>query len=293
MLNDNTFIPEKIIQIGAGGTGSRICDEMRYFIRGNFTQLLNTEYTIVDHDTLSASNLNRQLYFLHEVSNKTKGQIMVERYRDMIRINQIPEPINADTVDRVFDETTLNKKLLVIVSADNGLVVKQVIQHLKENAKNDWFWIFTGANLVKSEMCGREVNVGAGQAYAYGVVGGTPLFPIAPTETLTDIMSLTGFGPTSDGQGCGVDGQSGAQTPLMNQMCATATMTIISTFFEQGIFIPSIYFVGGQNWTIGDTLNIEDILSNTLPEGSEEGHVELDVEDVIGVETQTVEELVW
>lgn len=265
-IQDKAFVPEAIIQIGAGGVGSRLADELRYFMRGNYQELASTWLTVVDHDTLSPRNLNRQLYFPHEVSNKSKGQILVERYLDSIKINQIPEAVNLETLPFIFSEEVLNKKILVICAADNGLVVKQVIEYLLANAKNDWLWIFTGAQLIDTEINGYSVQTGSGQAYAYGVINETPLFPIPPTETLTDIMSLTGFGPSSTGQGCGVDAQSGAQTPLMNDSCVNATMTIINMFFTQGLFIPCIYFTDGKEWIFGDAISLESLLSSSIPE---------------------------
>jgi hypothetical protein len=265
MIHELSFIPEQIFLIGAGGVGSRICAELAFFVRGNYTQLGNTWTTVVDHDHVSASNLNRQLYYPHEVSNVSKGQILTLRYKDMFRINQIPEAINAETISRIFDEDVLSKRILVICAADNGLVVKQTFEHIIANAQNDYLITFTGANLRETQVAGETTSTGQGQAYAYGVVRGTPLFPAPPSETLLDIMSLSGFGPSVSGRNCGVDDTSGAQTPLMNQTCATATMTILNFFFEKGIFIPSIYFQDGVEFTFADHIPLESLEDSQLP----------------------------
>ena len=271
-FSQHSFIPNKIIQIGAGGVGSRIVPEITFFIRGNFDVLRNTEYIIVDHDRVSASNLNRQSFFYHEVSDQTKGQIMVNRYRDMVNISQIPEPVNSDTLPRIFDNKILGEKLLVILSADNGLVVKQVLEHLIQNARSDWYFVFTGANLVEREVGGTSIQTGEGQAYSYGVVNGTPLFLQTPYEIIPDIMATQGYGPTSTGQNCGVDQQSGAQTPLMNQSCALYVMMLIQSFFEKGLFCPAIYFTNSMSVNFGDWRAVEDILQpvNLEEEAAEE-----------------------
>ncbi len=264
-ISDHAFKPDEIFLVGAGGSGSRICDEMRYFLRGNYRDLPNTHLTIVDHDRLSARNLNRQMYFPWEISDKSKGQILVERYKSSMKVRQIPEPINADTISQILNTSVLSRKVLVICAADNGLVAKQTITHLLENAQNDWLWVFTGAQMVSEIVDEVEVQTGSGQAYSYGVVNGTPLFPAQPTETLTDIMSITGFGPSATGLNCGVDDTSGAQTPLMNHSCAVATMTIINMFFSQGVFIPAIYFVDGVKWDVADGISVEKLMRNSIP----------------------------
>jgi hypothetical protein len=260
-FSPDAFIPDEIIQIGAGGVGSRLAFDISFFMRGNFDALKNTTYTIVDHDRVSPSNLSRQMFFYHEISDQTKGQILVNRFRDMVRIQQIPEPINQETLPLIFNEEKLRKKLLVIMAADNGLVVKQVITKLLADAKNDWLWLFTGANLVEEEIAGKTVQTGQGQAYAYGVMNNTPLFPTPPTEVLLDIMETTGFGPTSTGQNCGVDVQSGAQTPLMNNACAYLTMMLIQSFFEKGLFGSAAYFTNGVSVDFGDFRPISEIIA--------------------------------
>lgn len=280
MIHEHSFKPELIIQIGAGGTGCRITSELCFFIRGNHTELANTKYIIVDHDHVSESNLSRQVYFPHEV-NRSKGMVLVDRYKSLIPINQIPEPINSTTITRVFNEQVLARKLLVICSADNSLVVKQVLEHLSNNATNDWYWIFTGANLVQETIAGTDIQTGAGQAYAYGKVNGLPLYPLPPTEVLTDIMQATGFGPSSTGQGCGVTESSGAQTPVMNDSCCSYTMQLINMFFEHGIFIPSVYFVDGVSVTYGDPISVSSLFENTAPTEAVDTEPELEVSSVV------------
>jgi hypothetical protein len=281
MIHNLAFVPEEIFLIGAGGVGSRLASELAFFVRGNFTNLNRTWTTIVDHDHVSSSNLNRQLYFPHEVSNVPKGQVLVNRYKDLYLIKQIPEAINADTISRVFSTEVLAKKVLVICAADNGLVVKQTFEHIIANAENDYLIVFTGANLKNIDLSESvSVNTGAGQAFAYGVVRGTPLFPAPPSETLLDIFALTGYGPSVTGRNCGVDDTSGAQTPLMNQSCATYTMTILNYFFEKGIFIPSIYFTDGVEVVFGDHINLSTLESSDVPQAVVEADEEVDPDEL-------------
>lgn len=265
MIDSNTFVPKNIFVIGAGGTGSRVIPELAFFVRGNFSELRSSMTTIIDHDFVSAANLSRQMYFPFEVGTQSKGLVMAKRYRDLFPVKQIPEAINAETIRLIFSEEVLAEKNLIVLCADNGLVVKQVFEYMMENATEDYLVVFTGANLREKTIQGVDTTMGCGQSFAYGVVKGVPLFPAPPTETLLDIMSSTGFGPSVTGPGCGVDASSGAQTPLMNLHCAASTMTIINYFFEKGIFIPSIYFEDGYEWVYADHIKVADLFSNSLP----------------------------
>lgn len=263
-FNSNSFVPQEIVQVGAGGTGSRMADEARYFIRGNWQEIGSAWHTIVDYDSLSESNLQRQLYFKHEVGDLTKGQILTNRYRDLVRMRQIPEPINADTISRIFNSERLSRKLLIFCCADNGLVVKQVIEYMLNNAQNDYLIVYMGSKLVSRDIDGAQCDVGTGQAWAYGQLNGQPLYPATPYETLPDVMRLEGFGPTPTGQNCGVDDTSGAQTPLMNDSCVVYAMTIVNLFFEHGVFMPAIYFTNGVETIYGDPINLATLNSRQV-----------------------------
>lgn len=245
LIHPLAFVPQQIYQIGCGGTGSRLVSELRFFIRGFFQDFRRVEdfsYTLIDFDRLTASNFQRQDFFPWEISDKTKGQILVERYRDTVPIKQIPEPVNAETVGRIFSPEVLSKKTLVVISADNFLVVKQVFEHFLASATNDWLAIFTGGSEIQETVGGHSVNVCSGQAYQYGVVRGVPLFPILPQNALPDVFAVNGFGPAATGQGCGVDADGGAQTSLQNLVCVAHTMSLLNAFFKHGYFMPCIYF---------------------------------------------------
>jgi hypothetical protein len=256
-----TFVPDEIIQIGCGGTGSRLVEELKFWVRGNLVDLPRSfYYTLVDFDTVGDSNLNRQLFYPWDLG-KSKAHVFVERLRNLIKIRQIPEPINQDTVNFIFDEERLNKKLVVICSADNPLVVKQVMLKLLADARNDYLWIFTGASLVNHTLhTGEYLETGVGQAYAYGVVNQTPLFPVPPNEALLDIMRAVGYGPTSTGNNCGVTTSGGAQTPLMNHSCVNAVLQIFNALFKHGKFIPAIYFVDGVSTTYAEAIDVATLM---------------------------------
>lgn len=267
-INESAFKPDLITIIGAGGSGSRVITEMAPFLRGHYRALPSTSLRVVDYDVLSESNFARQYYYPFESLGKPKGQIMVERLNGLIPISQIPEPVNGDTIHNIFSEEILAKKNLVLVTADNFLVAKQVYEKLASSATNDWLWIFTGARLRESQIPGisRMTTSGHGQAIAYGEVRGVPLYPIKPPELIPDVFAAEGFGPNTDSQGCGVSSDSGAQTPLMNLSCCLCVMQLLCQYFENGIFRPSIYFIDGQSFVFGDATDVAELYQTEIPE---------------------------
>ena len=78
MLGDGLvekLMSKNILVIGLGGVGG-ICAEM--IVRAGIGKL-----TIVDNDTIDASNINRQIPALHSTINKSKAQVLAARLLDI------------------------------------------------------------------------------------------------------------------------------------------------------------------------------------------------------------------
>lgn len=74
-----------IIVFGLGGVGSFAVEALARAGVG--------ELTLVDHDTVSLTNLNRQLYALHSTMGRWKAEVACERVRDInpdCRVHVIP-----------------------------------------------------------------------------------------------------------------------------------------------------------------------------------------------------------
>ena len=65
----------RVLLFGVGGVGSFAAEAL---VRGAIGHL-----TLVDHDTVRASNLNRQLLALHSTLGRPKVEVMAERLRDI------------------------------------------------------------------------------------------------------------------------------------------------------------------------------------------------------------------
>ena len=75
-----------VIVFGLGGVGSFAVEALARAGVG--------ELTLVDHDTVSLTNLNRQLYALHSTLGRWKAEVACERVRDInpgCRVHVIPE----------------------------------------------------------------------------------------------------------------------------------------------------------------------------------------------------------
>ena len=88
---------KKVAIFGLGGVGSWCCEALG---RAGVGQL-----ALIDHDTVSESNLNRQLVALHSTIGQPKAAVMAARLRDInpdIKVTEYPlfyMPENADQID--------------------------------------------------------------------------------------------------------------------------------------------------------------------------------------------------
>lgn len=88
-----------IAVFGIGGVGSYAAESL---VRTGVGTL-----TIVDFDTVSVSNLNRQLPALHSTIGKTKVSVMEERLKDInpdLKIHSISSLFNAGSLDACFSQ---------------------------------------------------------------------------------------------------------------------------------------------------------------------------------------------
>ena len=117
----DTLARARVIIFGIGGVGGAVAEGLARCGVGAID--------LVDHDTISETNLNRQLAALHSTVGKPKAQVMAERIRDInptcqVRAHQCL--YLADTKDRfdlkqydyVIDAVdTVTAKLLIVSEA--------------------------------------------------------------------------------------------------------------------------------------------------------------------------------
>jgi len=92
MLGDDLvekLMSKNVLVVGLGGVGG-ICAEM--IVRAGIGKM-----TIVDNDTIDASNINRQIPALHSTVSKSKAQVLADRLLDI-------NPLLSLTILAVFVE---------------------------------------------------------------------------------------------------------------------------------------------------------------------------------------------
>ena len=88
-----------VLVFGLGGVGSYTVEALARAGVGSLT--------IVDKDTVSLSNINRQLYALHSTVGRYKTEVARERILDInpdCRVNTITEFVTMENIDMFFSE---------------------------------------------------------------------------------------------------------------------------------------------------------------------------------------------
>lgn len=111
----------RVAVFGLGGVGSYVTEALARCGVGSLT--------LVDHDSVSVTNINRQLYALHSTVGRSKAQVAKERIADIsgdILVNTYETFYNADTAelfdfhmyDYIVDAIdTVTSKILLIENA--------------------------------------------------------------------------------------------------------------------------------------------------------------------------------
>ena len=143
-----------IAVFGLGGVGSYVAEALARCGVGSLT--------LVDHDTVSVTNINRQLYALHSTIGRAKVQVAKERIRDInedILVHIYETFYNEDTAslfdfqmyDYVVDAIdTVSSKLLLIETAKKYGV--PIISCMGTGNKMDPFR-FEIADISKTSVC--------------------------------------------------------------------------------------------------------------------------------------------
>ena len=111
-----------ILVVGVGGVGAYAAEML---VRAGIGKM-----TIADSDTISESNINRQLIALHSTVGRVKTDVLAERLKDInpeLQLTVIPEYIKDEKTDEILDSEhfdyvvdaidTLSPKLALIKGA--------------------------------------------------------------------------------------------------------------------------------------------------------------------------------
>ena len=88
----------RVLVLGLGGVGSYVVEALARAGVG--------ELTLVDGDTVSLSNINRQLFALHSTVGRLKTEVAAQRVLDIApdcRVNVVSEYITPENIDCLFE----------------------------------------------------------------------------------------------------------------------------------------------------------------------------------------------
>ena len=97
---------KKVAIFGLGGVGSWCCEALG---RAGVGQL-----ALIDHDTVSESNLNRQLVALHSTIGQPKAAVMAARLRDINPDIKVTETIPSISI--IFSTKNSSSRIAMLPS---------------------------------------------------------------------------------------------------------------------------------------------------------------------------------
>ena len=124
----NKIQNKNILIVGVGGVGGYTLETL--------ARMGIEHFTIVDHDKIEESNLNRQIISLHSNIGKYKIEVCRERLLDInpnIKINTFKEFIDKDNINNLFNaeydfivdacDTVTTKVLLIKYAKNNNIPI--------------------------------------------------------------------------------------------------------------------------------------------------------------------------
>ena len=131
------FVPNKILIIGCGGTGSRLVPLLAQFIK-TCAWVLNPEITLVDDDIVEEKNLFRQNFISPDVG-RPKAEVLANRYSRAFNINisAIQERINNPNTTSILKTSSIkevisshNKNSIIILCVDSPQARRDILDTL-------------------------------------------------------------------------------------------------------------------------------------------------------------------
>jgi tRNA A37 threonylcarbamoyladenosine dehydratase len=122
---DNLYFLEHkhVLIAGIGGVGSFVAEAI---VRAGIGKV-----TLIDHDVVSESNINRQLIALHSTIGQAKVEVMQQRALDInpeLQITTINEFITPENVDEILTNTSFNYVLDCIDSISSKVALVTACQ---------------------------------------------------------------------------------------------------------------------------------------------------------------------
>ncbi|MCG2865303.1 MAG: HesA/MoeB/ThiF family protein [Vulcanisaeta sp.] len=196
----------RVAVIGLGGLGSLVT---LYLVGAGVGEL-----TIVDYDTVSISDLHRQLLYREEDVGKPKVEVAARRLHDLnstVRIRSVGEALTEDNVDDIIRDADV-----VVDALDNWLsrqVLNESIVRLRKplvhGAVNGWYGQVSTIIPGKTPCLYELVQLKSlPQCVGFCPVVGPVVGVVASIEALEVIKLITGIGEPLTSRLLVIDGKN-------------------------------------------------------------------------------------
>lgn len=138
-------IPDTVVVIGCGGTGSRLVPMLCQFLK-TLSWIPKPTVILVDDDIVEEKNLIRQNFVSIDVG-RPKAVVLAERYGAFFNINVIPrvERIETPSYLRIFDDGGSSKNPLIIMCVDTAEARRDILKAFSSiNSYQNPFYIDAG-----------------------------------------------------------------------------------------------------------------------------------------------------
>src|SRR3989339_37589 len=229
-FENNLYTHVRILQIGAGGTGSALVPLLARLIASE--REMTFEYLIVDGDRVSISNIVRQNFIKSDIG-KPKAEVLTQRYGSAFGVNLscISKYYNEETAEKV----KLNVFDIVVGCVDNNKARAFISSELSkiDNNYNRPLYIDSGNELI------------GGQTFIQGMLKDSYFGPKL-IEQHPEIANQDDKAERS----CTANLANGTQRLTTNQTAAVFLFNVIDQYIHK-VNIP-YYEI---NWTTSNTVS--------------------------------------
>lgn len=213
----------KVLLVGAGGTGSRILERLVSLHRALLAlgHPAGLAVTVIDPDTVSSSNIGRQLFYPGDVG-QFKADVLVNRANMQLgNVRWDSEPAKLDTSSRGLEQFDL-----VIGAVDNRSARLAILRGLENCLGNVRYWLDCGNRAEDGQVV-------LGQVPSRKRVTDDKMRLPHVGELYPELIDPAAEGP-EDGPSCSLAEALAKQSLFINSAVADFASVLLWTLFTKG-----------------------------------------------------------
>ena len=226
----------RILLVGAGGNGSQVLPGLA---RLHMTMLAlghpgGLEVTTVDGDTVSESNVGRQLFYRTDIG-QSKAVVLTHRVNACYGLSW-------NAVFGYMDDKSLEagQSFDIVIGCVDTRSSRRIIHHALWKSRRGTLWLDLG-NEAFTGQCILGQSPGAKESEWKRMPVVTEFFPDI-LEQSADATAEKNTGPS-----CSLAAAIAKQSAFVNQMCATQALSLLSNLFRFGVAEYSAVFFDAKS----------------------------------------------